>query len=89
MLETSRPLLEKPTAFFEASWQEVCHETELVGESTTKKAHLGAMWKSFGKAALVATLSLQKKVTMRSAMEHKGPRRSVHLGRPYPDAWWF
>ena len=56
---------------FDASWQKVCHETKLEGESITKKAHLEAMWKSFGKTALFATISLQKKATMRFTMEHK------------------
>ena len=34
---------------------------------------LEAMWKSVGKTALFATVSLQKRVSMRAAMEHKYP----------------
>ena len=39
----------------------------------TKNASIEAMWKNTGEAALLATISLQKDVTMRSAMEHKYP----------------
>ena len=37
----------------------------------TKEADFEAMWKRFGKAALFSTISLQKRVTIRSAMEHQ------------------
>ena len=40
--------------------------------SIAKEAHVEVVWKSFGKQ-FFATISLQEKVTMRSAMEHKYP----------------
>ena len=44
------------------------------GERITRKAHIGAMWKSFGKTAFFfATILFQNKGRMRSAMEDKKP----------------
>ena len=45
-------------------------------KSITKEAGIESMWKSFGKTSLFATILLQTKVPMRSAMEHKYPEVS-------------
>ena len=74
---------EQGGAASDAYWQTILYETKLEGKSITKEALIGAIWKSFGKTALFTTISLQKKVTMRSAMEHNCPDVQFILGRHY------
>ena len=66
----------------DACWQEVCHETKARWKNITKKAYIEATWKSFGKTAVLATISLQS-----SAMEHKYPA-VISSCTPLLEAWW-
>ena len=65
---------EQESAESASHWQEVCHETKREGKKHHKESFFfEAIWKTFGKTALFATISPQKKVPMRSAMGHKNP----------------
>ena len=74
------PCSVKTNAFFgtrgaesSACCQEIHHEKSLKGEASQRKLVSKQCGKNIGKKALFAMISLQKKVKMRSAMEHKYP----------------
>ena len=68
---------QNPMLFF---GQEVCQVTQFEWRQTnvTKEESIEAMWKIFGKTALFATVSPQRRVSMRTAMEHKYPNVQFH-----------
>ena len=70
MLHSSSYAWRNPVRFSEQGG-EVCQETKLRVTIIKNKSYIEAMWESFGQTALFATISLQKNVSMRFAMEHK------------------